>query len=91
MSEIKLTHKQAQSVIAHLRDYACRRRADGARETAVDLEEHADTLEHEADSNWRNCENCGWVGTHHTGRLIIECPLCGWSYADLSDAEVNDE
>jgi len=91
MSEIKLAHKQAQSVIAHLRDYACRRRADGARKTAVKLEELADTLEQEVDSNWRNCESCGWVGTHHTERLTIECPLCGWSYTDISDAEVDDE
>ena len=80
---ISLDDETARDTIQHLEVYAARRRADGAESEADQIDRLAAEIRHKADSNLRDCGNCGWVGTYlgdvADGPPVI-CPLCGWKW-----------
>lgn len=83
MSEkrIKIDDNTARETIRQLRDYAARRRADGADHEAARIEKLADSHRHLADSKLRDCPECEWVGTYleldDTNEPRVVCPFCG--------------
>lgn len=76
---LRVSHEDANEISELLKDFAARRRADGAVSAAHEIQRQADGLVHAADSNWRDCGDCGWVGTYLADEEL-RCAVCDWSW-----------
>lgn len=73
----ELSTEELLEIEQHLRDYAARRRADGAKTKALEITQLADGIRKETDSNWQDCPECGCQATVLSEQKnVLECERC---------------